>query len=438
MQLLSKKVDALFAHCEKADSPGCALAVIDQGQIVYQRGYGMADIEKGEKITPLSSFYIASVSKQFTAACMLLLAERGAISLDDDVRRYFPELPDYGAKITIRHCIHHTSGLRDNLDLWYAAGRSFVKPFDNVQCLQLMLSQRGVNFAPGEKHLYCNTGYKLMAELVPRVCGLSLRQFAEREIFAPLGMTNTFFDDNNEKIKRRVVSYAENDGHLKAQEKAFTIVGSGGIITTVGDLFLWDQNFYRKKVGGPAFIEQMYERGQLNDGTLLDYASGLSHGGRKGLRTVGHGGAMLGFRTHILRFPDENFSVVILGNYSGFDAYKSACQVADVYLAERYPLAQYAGLYHCRELDKSYRLQRIDGELVVYLGGEKLVLESAGFDRFSVGGFDLNFQRAAAGAVQRFILSTGRAQGMVCTKEPARRLLRRKRRRLAVVSGRRS
>jgi CubicO group peptidase (beta-lactamase class C family) len=437
MQSTSKKVDALFAHYNKANSPGCALAVIDKGQIVYQRGYGMADIAKGEKITPQSAFYIASVSKQFTAACMLLLAERGAIALDDDVRRYFPELPDYGAKIAIRHCIHHTSGLRDNLDLWYAAGRSFVQPFDNVQCLELMLKQRGVNFAPGEKHLYCNTGYKLLAELVPRVCGLSLRQFAEREIFAPLGMKHTLFDDNNEKIKRRVISYRESDGRYVPQEKAFTIVGSGGIVTTVGDLFLWDQNFYDGTVGGAGFVAQMYERGQLNDGMLLDYASGLSHGGLKGLKTIGHGGAMLGFRTHLLRFSSEYFSVVVLGNYSGFDAYKSACQVADIYLKERYPLAQYAGLYRCGELDRNYRIYQIEGELVVYLGGEKLVLDSAGFDRFSQGGFDLHFQRDATGAVQSFVLSTGRAQGMVCARKPSRRLPQRKRRRLAVVAGRR-
>lgn len=437
MKLTSKKVDALFAHYNKTNSPGCALAVIERGEMVYQRGYGMADVEKGEKITPQSAFYIASVSKQFTAACMLLLAARGAIALDDDIRRYVPELPDYGAKVTIRHCIHHTSGLRDNLDLWYAAGRSFVKPFDNAQCLELMFQQRGVNFAPGEKHLYCNTGYKLMAELVPRVCGLSLRQFAEREIFAPLGMKHTFFDDDNKKIRRRVVSYRENDGQYVPQEKAFTIVGSGGIVTTVGDLFLWDQNFYDKKVGGADFVEQMYERGQLNDGTVLDYASGLSHGGRKGLQTIGHGGAMLGFRTHLLRFPTERFSVVMLGNCRNFDAYKSACQVADIYLKERYPLAQYAGLYRCRELDKSYRLHPIDGELVVYLGDEKLVLESAGFDRFSQGGFDLQFQRDAADRIKGFVLNTGRAQGMVCRKKSPLRLSRRKRRRLAAVPGRR-
>ena len=146
---------------------------------------------------------------------------------------------------------------------------------------------------------------------------------------------------------------------------------------------------------------------------------------------------MLGFRTHLLRFSSEYFSVVVLGNYSGFDAYKSACQVADIYLKERYPLAQYGGLYRCVELDRNYRIYQIEGELVVYLGGEKLVLDSAGFDRFSQGGFDLHFQRDATGAVQSFVLSTGRAQGMVCARKPSRRLPQRKRRRLAVVAGRR-
>ncbi len=420
MQAQRKKIDALFSRYDRENSPGCALAVIDGGQVAYARGYGMADIERGKGITPQSAFYIASVSKQFTCACMVLLAQRGAISLDDDIRRYVPELPAYGASITIRHLIHHTSGLRDNLDLWAAAGRSFVKPFDNEDCMALVRTQRGVNFAPGEKHLYCNTGYKLMAELVPRVTGQSLRQFAEAEIFRPLGMRHTFFDDSNEKIARRVVSYREREGKFLPQEKAFTIVGSGGLVTTVEDLFLWDQNFYHCTVGGTKLVEQMQERGRLNDGTLLDYAFGLSHGVRNGLPTIGHGGVMLGFRTHLLRFPSIGFSVVVLGNVDTFDAYASARQVADICLADRYPLAQFTGAFRCDELDKTCSIYARAGALVTYLTGERLQLESAGVDCFGGSGFTVAFRRRA-GRVDGFVLSTDRAQGMVFHRVAARR-----------------
>jgi len=420
MAIDAEKIDALFAPYDRGDTPGCALADIEDGRVAYERGYGMADIERGERITPRSAFYIASVSKHFTCACIVLLAQRGAISLDDDIRRYVPQLPDYGKHISIRHLIHHTSGLRDNLDLWAAAGRSFVKPFDNEDCMALVRAQRGVNFAPGQQHLYCNTGYKLMAELVPRVTGQSLRQFAENELFRPLGMQHTFFDDNNEKIARRVVSYRERNGKFLPQEKAFTIVGSGGLVTTVEDLFLWDQNFYHHRVGGSELVEQLGERGRLNDGTLLDYAFGLSHGVRNGLSTIGHGGAMLGFRTHLLRFPSIGFSVVVLGNVDTFDAYARARQVADICLAERYPLAQFTGSFRCQELDKTFGLYAREGSLVTYLAGERIQLESAGADCFSGSGFTLTFCRRL-GRVQGFVLDTGRAQGMVFNRVAARR-----------------
>ncbi len=200
----TKIIDALVAEYDKADSTGCALGIIRDGELVYQCGYGMADIEKSEAIDPLKSrFYVASVSKQFTAACILMLALHGKLSLEDDVRIYFPEL-------------------------------------------------------------------------APRITGLTLRQFAERELFAPRGMRDTFFDDDNAVIEHRVVSYRSGEGgSFKAQAKEFTIVGSGGLVTTMGDLCCWDQNFYTAKVGGPELIEQMQTRGQFNDGRQHSYAAGL-------------------------------------------------------------------------------------------------------------------------------------------------------------------
>ena len=207
-----KKIDALFAEYDKDDSPGCALGIAKDGELIYQRDYGMADLEKGEAIDPAKSrFYTASVSKQFTAACVLLLAQQGKVLLDDDVRKYFPELPDYGHVIALRHLIHHTSGLRDYLDLWSMADRSFEGPLSNADRMELLLKQEALNFEPGAEFAYCNSGYKLLAELVPRVSGLTLRQCAEWDIFKPLGMRDTFFDDDNAAIDHRVVSYRPDD-----------------------------------------------------------------------------------------------------------------------------------------------------------------------------------------------------------------------------------
>jgi CubicO group peptidase (beta-lactamase class C family) len=411
-------IDALFAEWDKPDSPGCALAVIRDNEIAYQRGYGMADLENNAPITPNSVFYIASVSKQFTAASVLLLAQSGALSLDDEIHRYFPELPDYGAPITIRHLLHHTSGLRDYLDLWELAGRSFDVPITNQDGLQLLIRQRGLNFPPGEQHLYCNSGYKLLAELLPRVADLTLRQYADQHIFQPLGMTSTFFDDDNADIPNRVRSYKSADDDFEEIPKKFTIVGSGGLLTTIGDLLQWDRNFYDPQIGGPDFIEQLQTPGMLNDGTRLDYACGLVVGSYKGLKTVQHSGGMLGFRTHMLRFPDQRFTVICLGNLSSFDSGKQATAVADLYLADSYQLEEYAGSYYSEELDITYELTIKSPDLILHtpstLAGP---LRGTEQDKFAKDGRELVFSRDQTENVIGFILNGGRAKGMLFSRQ---------------------
>ncbi|MBN1225279.1 MAG: serine hydrolase [Candidatus Aminicenantes bacterium] len=351
------EVDKLFADWDKPETPGCVVGVIENGKLLYTKGYGLANLDYDIPMTPRSVVYIASTSKQFTAACVALLIQKGELSYEDDIRKYFPEIADYGIPIKVKNLIHHTSGISDYLGLMELAGLSFEDYFNNDTALEWIFRQKALNFEPGEKFIYSNSGYVLMAELVKRVSGKTLRQFAEVNIFGPLGMTDSHFnDDRSEVVKNRVISYRlideeekkETEKEIEKSEaekgkkeakgykqflKNFDAVGDGDLLTTVEDLHKWDQNFYQQKVGGPEFTDLMLTRGKLNDGQELDYAFGLFHGEYKGLKTVSHGGGMLGFRTEMLRFPEQRFTVICLSNLANFDPIDRCKKVADIFLA---------------------------------------------------------------------------------------------------------
>jgi CubicO group peptidase (beta-lactamase class C family) len=333
---LTAKVDKVFAQFDKPDSPGCALAVIKDGQIIYKRGYGMADLDHDIPIKPDTPFHVASVSKQFAAFSILLLARQGKLSLDDKVQKHISELREFDQQITIRHLLHHTSGLRDQWNLLimsgWRLGEDVVRDDD---ILDLVSRMRELNFKPGEQHMYCNTGYTLLAFIVKRVSGQSLREFAEANIFKPLGMTRTIFRDDHAIIVKQQ-AYAYNSGPnstFKLSVPNYDTVGASSLVTTVEDLARWDQNFYDKKVGGDWVIEQMQIRGQLNDGEQISYARGVVIGSYRGLKTVEHSGGDAGYRSHLMRFPEQRFSVACLCNYGGTNPGRFARQVADVYLA---------------------------------------------------------------------------------------------------------
>lgn len=332
----SKAVDQIFAKWSNTNSPGCAVAIIQDGEIIHQKGYGMADLEHDIPIRPSSVFYIGSVSKQFVAACMLLLDEQGKIKLDEDIRTYIPEFPDYGYKISIRNLIHHTSGIRDNLTLWELIGRSHLEEIPEEEIFELICRQQQLNFEPGTRYMYSNSCYFLMSIIVERVSGKSLREYADEHIFQPLGMKHSIFQDNNRRIlKNRAFAYGENpDGSFNSMLMRFDLVGSGGLYSTVQDLYLWDQNFYNNQIGdrGQAFIADMQTNGRFNDGTSVDYAFALVNGKYKGLSTVSHSGALGGYRAFYLRFPEQKFSVIILGNLASFVPGLLAEEVADIYL----------------------------------------------------------------------------------------------------------
>jgi CubicO group peptidase (beta-lactamase class C family) len=312
------------------------------------------------------------MSKQFTAAAILLLEQDGKLSVDDDIRIYIPELPDFGAKITLRHLIHHTSGLRDQWDLLGLAGWRYSEDLiTDEDVLAVMARQKDLNFKPGERHLYCNTGYTLLAQVVKRVSGRSFRDFTTARIFEPLGMKSTHFrDDFSEIVKGMAVGYVPAGNTFRQSVTNFDTVGATSLLTTVEDLALWDENFYNPRVGGLKLIERMLERGKLASGETLDYAYGLTLGQYKGLPIVDHGGSDAGYRSDLLRFPDQHVSVSVLCNLS-INPSQLARQVADIYLARELKtepakpeepglklpseqLAKLAGIYHNR-VDESVR-----------------------------------------------------------------------------------
>ena len=341
---LPAKVDALFQKMDSTASPGCALSVMKDGKIVYERGYGMADLDHNVSITPTTVFHVASMSKQFTAASILLLEQQGRLSLDDPARKYIPELPDFGKPITIRELMHHTSGLRDQWDLLDLSGwRYSLDLITNKDVLYVVSHQKDLNFPPGSKFLYSNTGFTLLGEIVKRVSGLSLREFTTTNIFQPLGMKNTHFrDDHAEIVKNIAYGYAPDKDTFKLSVTNFDTVGATSLITTVEDLALWDENFYSLRVGGPGLTRQMLERGKLNNGEQIDYASGLFIGTDRGLNTVDHGGADAGYRADMIRFPDHHFSAACLCNLATANPSDLTRKVAEIYLAKEMKPAEAA------------------------------------------------------------------------------------------------
>lgn len=339
---IMSSVDKVFAQWDKADSPGCALAVIKDNKVVHERSYGMANLENNIPITSKSVFDIASTSKQFTAMAILLLSRQGKLSLDDDVRKHIPELPDFGTPITIRQLVHHTNGLRDTYFMLELAGWRYDDEVHEADIIKLISQMKELNHKPGAEYSYNNTGYSLLALIVKRASGQSLSDFTKANIFMPLGMSNTEFrDDHTKIIKNRTASYIQTGkSNFATVLGAVNTIGPNGVFTSIEDLIRWDKNFYDKKVGGEAGILQLLNPDSLNDGTKLNYAFGLRVDNYKGLKMIWHSGAGLSTKTAYYRFPDQNLSIILLCNLSSVDVEASSQKVADIYLAEQFKQIQ--------------------------------------------------------------------------------------------------
>lgn len=336
------RADSVLQHLDRTDAPGCALGVYQNGNLRYARGYGMASLEHGVPLSPRSVLDIGSISKQFTAMAMLILEKDGKLSLDDPIRKHFPEMPAYADRVTWRRALSQTSGLRDLWTLWSQTGRSYAG--DTVDALHIITSSAEPNYEPGERYLYTNSGWILAAQAVYRLTGKTLAQFAEERIFAPLGMRDTrFLSDRNAIIPNLAESYAPRDKSLRIQRSYYdgAIQGAGGVHTTIEDFGRWLNNYDAATVGGRNVIETMTTAMTLNDGSPATsgpgqaYAIGLSVGTTRGLRTVSHGGAWGGFRAHFLRFPDQRFAVATFCNVTNAGPDSLARKVAAVYIGDQ-------------------------------------------------------------------------------------------------------
>ena len=337
----SQEIDTFFKQLFKQNVPGGAIGIIKDGELMYSKGYGIADLEHDIKINSSSVFNTCSISKEFVSFSLLLLEEQGKLNLDDTVQTYLPDFPEYDAPLTIRHFINHTSGIRDVKELIHLKGKNIFDNLEPEEVYTLIKHQKALEFSPGDKFAWSNSDYFILSMIIEKVSGQSLKTFTQEHIFGPLGMKNTlFYDDNTDLIKNRVFSYNKKnaeDGFDNVIMR-FHLVGSFGAYSTIEDLFLWDQNFYNNKLGkgGQKIIKNMHEEGLLNNGESSGYAHSMTINNYKGLKTVGHGGSFAGYRSVILRFPDERVSVIILANRGDADLWTMSYQLADVLLKEKF------------------------------------------------------------------------------------------------------
>jgi CubicO group peptidase (beta-lactamase class C family) len=340
----AEAVDAVFSAWTNA-TPGCAVGVGVAGKPVLERAYGMADLEHDVANGPDTIFEAGSVSKQFTAAAVLLLAREGKLSLDDQVRTYIPELPDYGLSLTIRHMLTHTSGLRDWGEVAGIAGwPRGRRVHTHAHVLDIVSRQKALNFTPGTDWSYSNTGYNLAAIIVSRVSGKPLAEFSRDRIFGPLGMSHTSWrDDFTRIVKHRAIAY-DRAGDEYHQDMPFeNVYGNGGLLTTVGDLLRWNENFVTPVVGDAAFVTEQQTRGHFSDGREHEYALGLYVRPYRGALEVGHSGSTAGYRAYLARYPQEHVSVAVLCNAGNANATQFAHAVADAYLGDRLTQAETSG-----------------------------------------------------------------------------------------------
>lgn len=333
------RLDAIFTTYDKPHVPGCALGVFRHGTLAYGRGYGWADLERNVPITTRSLFDIGSTSKQFAAASIALLVAEHRLRYADDIRKYIPEMPDYGASITIDNLMHHTSGLRDYTGLLTLAGHTLEEATTDSQALASIVRQQHLNFPTGSKYEYSNTGYFLLSIIVGRVTGMPLADFARKRIFIPLGMTSTRYRNHAAMlIPNRALGYAPDDsGGFRNSMSNWEQTGDGAVQLSIRDALAWDENFYHPRVGGAAMVRELQTRGTLANGDSIDYARGLEIDHYRGLRRVQHGGDWIGYHAAYARFPDQHTSVMVLCNSDGISPTELADQVSDVVLAKSFP-----------------------------------------------------------------------------------------------------
>ena len=410
----ARRIDAVFARLDHTDGPGCVLGIDRDGRPLYRRAYGLASLELRVPLTVDSRLESGSVAKQFVAAAIVLLSEEGKVDLDAPVRRYLPELPDYGSPVTVRMLLHHTSGVRDMWTLFELAGEGMgTRLFTMDQALRMIVRQRELNFPPNSDYLYSNSGFLLLAYIVERASGEPLASFSAHRFFEPLGMAHTQWRDHwNRMVPDRATAYAPSAGGYERAAPFMDVYGAGGLLTTVGDLLIWNEQLTHPRVGGRPLVEAMETPAVLTTGRTVNYGLGLSLETFRGTREVSHGGATGGFRTFVARWPDRSLSMAVICNVANAGPDGLAHQVADLLMgtaanetaasgtpsdrASADDLAALEGLYRNPATEEVIRIVHRGADLIADLGGE-VPLRPAGERRYRLGGGELRFDPPAAG-----------------------------------------
>ena len=331
-------IDSIFSRWDSPDSPGGTIGIIKDGKLVFAKGYGSANLDYNIPNEPQTVYRIGSTSKQFTAACIVLLSQQGKLSLEDKLVKFFPDFPAYANDITIQHLLNHTSGIRDYLILARLSGLGSEDHYTDQIVEKWLTNQEELNFNPGDEYLYSNSGFWLLGQIVKSASGVTMAEYAEENIFNPLEMNNTHFhNDHKQIVKNRASGYRPNrQGGFAISMTTLDMIGDGGIFTTVEDLAKWDASFYGSEILNKHFWEKMTQVGTLNNDEDLTYASGLEVTTYKGLKITQHGGSMVGFRAEMIRFPEAQFTVIILANRADANPTRMAYHIADLFLENEY------------------------------------------------------------------------------------------------------
>ncbi len=400
-QNFEKKIDSLLNDYN--DKPGCAIAIFEKGNIIFKKGYGYANLDYKVKITSNTVFDIASTAKQFTASCIVLLESQKKIKINDPIHKYLPELPQYKkGQIKIYDLLHHTSGLKDYSYYIAPLGKTDYDIISEEDSFNILTGLRELNFVPRTKYQYSNSNYLALAVIVRRITGMSIGEFAKKNIFEPLQMNDSFiYEDRTRVVKNRAIGYSKrNETYVQNHSFNFALGGDGQLYTSVEDFFKWHENYKSQTVGGKKFTRKMTEKGILKNGDTIDYALGLKIREYRGLKTVLHLGSWAGSLSHYLSFHEEDFAVVIFSNNSDFEILPRPYQIAEMYLEKKMKpiihspkksskqkkstdkiehskkyskeeLMSLAGKYFNQDLNVTYELTLENGRLNVFINGLK-------------------------------------------------------------------
>ena len=443
-QSTEERVDQILEPIVSSDHPGCAIAAFKNGEPVFAKGYGMANLDHDIANTPQTVFRIASVSKHVTAVCMLLLEDEDLVDLDADIRDYIPELHDHGHKISIRHLLHHTSGLREYSSLMVMCDIEESDNWEKEEALRMICRQRGLDFAPGERYSYCNSGYFLCSIICERVSGKTLRQYAEENIFQPLKMSQTHFhDESTEVVKLRANGYSPaGNNRYRLDETGLDQVGDGGIYTTIHDFGKWTEALIRDQ-WKPGLLKRLLSPFTLNDGQELDYRFGIDESTYRGFRRLSHGGSWVGYRSQMWIFPEEGWVFLCFANRSNFNPSRVLRMTSEVIAEDLFRDApkfewenrrrenssrkepewvsewnakDFTGLYHSDELQVTWRLvTRDQGLQLVDWGEESYPLQLTTDDRLlgKPSWLRLKIRRDEQGRVRDLEFGSGIPAGIV-------------------------